>query len=64
MFFLIATVIGASLDLNSIIDFSDSMIFVMSIPNIIGLYLLMPVVKRELAEYRADLNSGRIQRTG
>ncbi|ADY25227.1 amino acid carrier protein [Deinococcus proteolyticus MRP] len=64
VFFLIATVIGASLDLNSIIDFSDSMIFVMSIPNIIGLYLLMPVVKRELAEYRADLNSGRIQRTG
>ena len=51
------------MDLGAIIDFSDSMIFVMSIPNIIGLYLLMPVVKRELNEYRADLAAGRIQRT-
>ncbi|WP_261664854.1 alanine/glycine:cation symporter family protein [Deinococcus sp. Marseille-Q6407] len=64
VFFLLATVIGATMDLNSIIDFSDSMIFTMSIPNIIGLYLLMPVVKRELNAYRADLRAGRIQRTG
>ncbi|UFA50099.1 alanine/glycine:cation symporter family protein [Deinococcus radiophilus] len=62
--FLVATIIGASMDLGAIIDFSDSMIFIMSIPNIIGLYLLMPVVKRELDEYRADLQAGRIQRTG
>ncbi|MDO4263059.1 MAG: alanine/glycine:cation symporter family protein [Deinococcus sp.] len=64
VFFLLATVLGASMDLGTIIDFSDSMIFIMSIPNIIGLYLLMPVVKRELNDYRADLKAGRIQRTG
>ncbi|MFC6592266.1 alanine/glycine:cation symporter family protein [Deinococcus lacus] len=61
LFFLAATVVGASVNMGAIIDFSDSMIFIMSIPNIIGLYLLAPVVKRELDQYRTDLRSGAIR---
>jgi AGCS family alanine or glycine:cation symporter len=34
------------------------MIFAMSIPNLIGVYLLMRVVKRELTEYEDDLRTG------
>ncbi|MFN4250597.1 alanine/glycine:cation symporter family protein [Deinococcus sp.] len=59
--FLLFIVIGASMDLGAVIDFSDAMLFTMSIPNIIGLYLLIPVVKRELANYRADLQAGRVR---
>jgi len=53
-------VIGSSMSLGPVIDFSDAMIFAMSIANIIGLYYLMPVVKRELAQYMAKLKSGEI----
>lgn len=55
-------VIGASMSLGPVIDFSDSMLFAMAIPNIIGLYLLMPVVKREVNKYWAKIESGEIKR--
>ena len=46
--FLGFTIIGASMNLESVINFSDSMIFAMSIPNIIGLYFLSPQLKADL----------------
>ena len=63
LFFCFCVVVGSSMSLGPVIDFSDSMIFAMAIPNVIGLYLLMPVVKRELASYQARLASGEIRRT-
>ncbi|MNW23228.1 hypothetical protein D3C71_2252050 [compost metagenome] len=49
--------------LGPVIDFSDSMIFAMALANIVGLYLLMPVVKRELRNYRAGIRNGSIGTT-
>ena len=49
--FLLFVVIGASSTLGSVIEFSDAMIFAMVFPNIIGLLLLAPKVKVELARY-------------
>jgi AGCS family alanine or glycine:cation symporter len=49
--FLAFVVIGASSTLGSVIEFSDAMIFAMVFPNIIGLLLLAPKVKVELARY-------------
>jgi AGCS family alanine or glycine:cation symporter len=49
--FLVFVVIGASSTLGSVIEFSDAMIFAMVFPNIIGLLLLAPKVKVELARY-------------
>ena len=49
--FLIFVVIGASISLGAVIDFSDAMIFAMVFPNIIGLVLLSPKVKEELNRY-------------
>ena len=46
--FLSFTVIGTSMNLESVINFSDSMIFAMSIPNIIGLYFLAGKVKKDI----------------
>ncbi len=54
-------VIGAASNLGAVVDFSDAMIFVMALPNVIGLYLLAPVVKRELASYMSRVNSGEIR---
>ncbi len=62
LFFCICVVIGASMSLGPVIDFSDSMIFAMAIPNVIGLYMLLPVVRRELVQYQAKLASGEIKR--
>jgi AGCS family alanine or glycine:cation symporter len=54
-------VIGASLQLGAIIDFSDAMFFTMALINIVGLYILAPVVKREYATYWAKVKSGQIR---
>ena len=45
-------IIGASLNLGSVIDLSDSMIFLMALFNIIGVYLLVSKVKEELIDYK------------
>ncbi|MEQ1930286.1 MAG: alanine/glycine:cation symporter family protein [Parvularculaceae bacterium] len=42
---------GAVLSLSSIIDFIDSMLFGMCIPNIIALYLLLPELRRDVKIY-------------
>ncbi len=53
LFFCVFVVIGASIDLSALIDLSDALVFVVAIPNLVGLYLMAPVVKRELENYRA-----------
>ncbi|MGY5354616.1 alanine/glycine:cation symporter family protein [Wenyingzhuangia sp. IMCC45467] len=49
--FLFVIVVGASSSLNSVVEFSDSMIFAMVFPNIIGLVLLAPKVRHEIKRY-------------
>ena len=49
--FLLFIVIGASISLGAVIDFSDAMIFAMVVPNMIGLVLLSPKIKEELTKY-------------
>lgn len=49
--FLLFVVIGASISLGAVIDFSDAMIFAMVVPNMIGVIILSPKIKVELAKY-------------
>ena len=49
--FCLFVIVGASASLGNVIRVSDAMIFAMVLPNMIGLYILLPVVKRELASY-------------
>jgi len=44
-------VIGAAVSLGAVTDFSDAMIFAMSVPNIVGCVILFPVVRKELSIY-------------
>ncbi|MEZ4856312.1 MAG: alanine/glycine:cation symporter family protein [Gelidibacter sp.] len=49
--FLIFVIIGAAASMSSIWAFSDAMIFAMVFPNMVGLYFLFPVVKKQLTRY-------------
>jgi len=49
--FCLMIIVGASTSLGVILDLSDAMYFAMAIPNIIGLYILAPKVKRALKDY-------------
>ena len=51
LLFCLFVVIGSSLSMNKVFDFSDAMIFAMSVPNVIAMYILMPKVKDEYARY-------------
>jgi len=49
--FLLFIVIGAAATMDAVIKFSDAMILALVFPNMIGLFLLLPVVKKELHKY-------------
>ena len=49
--FLLFVVVGASISLGAVIDFSDAMIFAMVFPNVIGLLFLATVVRDELKKF-------------
>lgn len=52
-------VAGSLLSLDSLISLADSALFLLSVFNIIGLYLLAPVVKRELDKFLAYVRDRR-----
>jgi AGCS family alanine or glycine:cation symporter len=49
--FCIFVVIGSAASLGNVIGFSDAMIFSMMVPNMIGIVLLAPKVKKEMTKY-------------
>lgn len=61
--FLFFVVVGSSMQLGAVIDFSDAMIFAMAFPNLLGCYFLLPVVKKELDAYWDDYKAGRLVKT-
>jgi len=61
VFFCLFVVVGSVLSLSNVIRVSDAMLFAMVIPNMVGLYLLLPVIKLELADFRkhvAEIDAG------
>ena len=53
LFFLSFVVLGSSIELASLIDLSDAIVFIVAIPNLLGLYLLAPLIKSELIAYES-----------
>jgi AGCS family alanine or glycine:cation symporter len=60
MLFLVFVVVGASVSLGAVLDFSDMMILAMSVPNMIGLYILSGEVRSDLKEYLRKLREGKL----
>jgi len=58
--FLVFVVIGASISLGAVLDFSDMMILAMAFPNIIGLYLMSGEVRQDVKEYLRKLKAGEL----
>lgn len=55
LIFCLFIVVGASSDLSGVILFTDSVVFAMAIPNIIGLYFFAPEIKKDVKAYISEL---------
>lgn len=62
LIFCAFVVLGCIVELGPILDISDALVFLICVPNILGLYFLAPVVKREMESYFARLDSGEIKK--
>lgn len=60
--FLLFIIVGSASNLGSVLDFSDMMILSLAFPNILGLLILAPEVKKDLTDYLKKLKSGEIKR--
>jgi AGCS family alanine or glycine:cation symporter len=60
IFFCIFVALGCMTNLDAVLNFSDALIFVIALPNILGLYILAPIIKKELASYQLRLKNGSI----
>ena len=55
LFFLLFVVLGSGIQLGSLVDLSDALVFVVAIPNLLGLYLLAPRIRRETLGYETRI---------
>ena len=62
--FCVFVVIGSVLTLGSVLNFADAVLFLLALFNIVGLYLLAPVVKREVESFREKIRSGEVVDSG
>ncbi len=58
LIFLVFTVIGASTDILTVMDFSDMMILAMAIPNLLGLFIMSKEIRTDLDIYWTKLKNG------
>ncbi|MDQ2849662.1 alanine/glycine:cation symporter family protein [Dermatophilaceae bacterium Sec6.4] len=56
--FCVFTVIGTILNFGQVLDFADAMLFLCAFINLSGVYILLPVVRRELKSYLAERKAG------
>lgn len=52
LLFCFAGALGCTIQLEAVLNFSDALVFVIALPNIIALYMLAPTIKAELRGYQ------------
>ena len=57
LIYLCFIVLGASIGLGAVLDFSDMMLLAMAVPNVIGLYILSGEVSQDLKSYLTKLKN-------
>jgi AGCS family alanine or glycine:cation symporter len=60
--FCVFVVLGCIVQLEPILDISDALVFLICVPNILGLYFFAPIVKKEMKSYFARIDSGEIKK--
>ncbi|MDX1735648.1 MAG: alanine/glycine:cation symporter family protein [Halioglobus sp.] len=59
--FCIFVALGCMIQLTAVLEFSDAMVFLIAIPNILGLYFYAPEVKREVRDYMRRIRAGEVR---
>jgi len=54
------TALGCMIRVDAVLDFSDALVFVVCVPNILGMLLLAPLVREVLGDYLDRLHRGEI----
>ncbi len=62
LLYLLFIFIGASIDVGPVIDLMDSVMFLMSIPNLFVIYIMAMSVKYDLDNYWADYKGGKLKK--
>ena len=62
LMFMLFIVVGSSVSLGAVVDFSDMMILAMAFPNIIGLLIMSGEVRSDLKDYFKKITSGEIKK--
>jgi AGCS family alanine or glycine:cation symporter len=62
LLFCVFVALGCMVQLGPILDISDALVFLICVPNILGLYFLAPIVKQEMESYFARIDSGEIKK--
>ena len=62
--FLFFTVVGTVLTFSQVLSFADTALFICAFVNLLGVYMLLPVIKREMKGYLADRKSGELLKLG
>jgi AGCS family alanine or glycine:cation symporter len=52
LLFLVIVVVGCTMDLGKVVALSEAFLFIMGIPNVIGLYFLSRELKRDVKDYQ------------
>ena len=60
--FCVFVALGCVVELGPVLDISDALVFLICVPNILGLYVLAPIVKADMRSYRERLRSGEIKK--
>ncbi len=55
---ILAIVVGASIGLESVVMFSDAMFFLMSVPNLLGIYFLAKILRQEILHHKVRADTG------
>ncbi|WP_116105468.1 alanine/glycine:cation symporter family protein [Lewinella sp. IMCC34191] len=62
LLFCVFVIIGSAISASAVFGFGDAMIFAMCFPNVAGLFILMPNVRRALQDYLHRVRTGEITR--
>ena len=62
--FLFFTVVGTVLTFGQVLNFADAALFICAFINLLGVYMLLPVIKREMKAYLAERKRGDLHKLG
>lgn len=60
IFYLVVIVIGATISLDTVVRFSDAMFFLMTFPNILGMYFLARILRLEIVGHKIRVDAGSV----